>query len=426
MGSTICCCTNPETQLGSSVSVGSVSALSRGGDGENDALFLLGWRAPTVTLPLSGPVGRRSSWTRELSDVEFRQLEADAEALRAKVAAFLCGPDVTRAAVTPEAIKALAEPDSDWRPLVHQWRRRIQACNALGGPRMHLVWWGSLKTFGQLPRYPREADAQHILDAEHLVDEWIRLMDGHGKVGSRSMGISFVSHRWERPSPDQDRGHPDSADNKKARGLIEYGERGTSTIFDAHHKMDYYYWIDFAGINQSDLREKVLGTTKLGAYVAACSEVVMYNSATVDYEPRAWTRLERMLGHTYTFFPLLVYLDDGYPYRPLDIDSVVSANPQAFVTGVDGSLMIVVRDPLGGDAGLADASDRPLIVHIASALRSAALLRSQAGTDGSEKPAFAESPPLVLDTDHYCIDQSRSMQRMESMRNIFCDLPSAP
>merc|ERR1719195_1247752 len=104
--------------------------------------------------------------------------------------------------------------------------------------------------------------------------------------------------------------HPDSVCHKKAKTLAEYGRLGTCPIFEPNHRFDYYFWIDFAGIHQHDPWDKVLGICKLPVFVAACTELAFFNSSSTAYEPRAWTRVERMLAYTFTASPLLVYLDD--------------------------------------------------------------------------------------------------------------------
>jgi len=116
-------------------------------------------------------------------------------------------------------------------------------------------------------------------------------------IEGRGLCISFFSHRWERPSRDPAEAHPDSTDHKKAFALSMYGKFGFCSVFSPTHHFDYYFWIDFAGVNQYNLREKHLGMSVLCAFAAATVEIIMYNSSTASYEPRAWTRLERMLGY---------------------------------------------------------------------------------------------------------------------------------
>ena len=46
--------------------------------------------------------------------------------------------------------------------------------------RMRLVWWGTVKELGRLPRWPE--DREHILDAEKLLEEWRNVCDDRGGV----------------------------------------------------------------------------------------------------------------------------------------------------------------------------------------------------------------------------------------------------
>ena len=54
--------------------------------------------------------------------------------------------------------------------------------------------------------------------------------------------------------------------------------------------------MDFCGINQDYYHDKLLGIAKLPGYISCAIEIIFYDSSTVDYETRAWTRLERVLG----------------------------------------------------------------------------------------------------------------------------------
>ena len=44
----------------------------------------------------------------------------------------------------------------------------------------------------------------------------------------------------------------------QARALAHYGAMGLCPEF-SKHRWDYYVWLDFAGINQDDYHEKLLG-----------------------------------------------------------------------------------------------------------------------------------------------------------------------
>ena len=209
------------------------------------------------------------------------------------------------------------------------------------------VWGGTCEHLGRLPRYPQ--DAAHILDAETVLQAYMRQMDGKGKVEHttsdgkaerRIFCLSMFSHRWERPHMEPSKAFPDAEDNKKARALGFYSSAGLCPEF-SQHQWDYYYWVDYACINQDDYEEKCLGIAKLPAYISCCIEqghawctptpcisptrrtaetvhhvwhrrlhllpymagieLIYYHSSTSGYERRAWTRLERVLGFAYTW-----------------------------------------------------------------------------------------------------------------------------
>ena len=135
--------------------------------------------------------------------------------------------------------------------------------------RRHIVWCKTLAELGRFPMYPDMADSAHIIDAEKLVEAWIEQQDETGKAEGRALRISFFSHPWERPSMDPLRAHPDSLEHKKAFALSKYGEFGFCSVFSPVNYFEYYCWVDFAGINQYNLRAKYLGVSALCAFAAA-------------------------------------------------------------------------------------------------------------------------------------------------------------
>ena len=129
--------------------------------------------------------------------LQTRQMEQDATALQADVAAFLQSPQVLSEVLTPEHVGMLRPADSDWSAYHRQCLKRVRDVNALGGPRMHIVWHGTLAKLGRIPMLPDEGDSQHILDAERLVEAWIANMDAHGKVeGRQGADQAAVVHAW--------------------------------------------------------------------------------------------------------------------------------------------------------------------------------------------------------------------------------------
>jgi len=264
-----------------------------------------------------------------------------------------------------------------------------------------VVWWGTLLEDRQLPQYP--CDWSRILDAEALLLAWLENMDDHGKVDGRAVCLTFFSHRWERPSTDVSLAHPDSVCNKKALALAQYGSRGTCPIFEPHHKFDYYFWVDYAGIHQYDPWQKVLGICKLPVFVAACTELAFFNSNTTSYEPRAWTRVERMLAYTFTVSPLFVYLDEGYPSQPMDVDAIIARDPESFQKDASGALRLVIRSPWGPTASLTHAEDIDLIQELA-VLASSARPLNPMRLSASDPEIHFENTTIVLDTMHYSLD----------------------
>ena len=192
--------------------------------------------------------------------------------------------------------------EADWTGFAEFQLAKIRAINALGGPRVMVVWSGTCTHLGRIPRYPQDAD--HILDGEAVLEEFLKQADERGKVlcsnadgdmEPRIFCLSMFSHRWERSHLDADQSYPDSSRNKKAQALAHYGLYGLCPVFQ-QHRYDYYYWVDFSCINQDHYHEKLLGVAKLPGYISCAIEVIFFDSGTVDYEKRAWTRLERVLG----------------------------------------------------------------------------------------------------------------------------------
>ena len=144
------------------------------------------------------------------------------------------------------------DSQADWTAFAEFQLSKIRAINALGGPRLRVVWSGTCRHLGRIPRYPQDAD--HILDGEAAVEAFLERANGKGKVmctncdgdaEDRIFCLSMLSHRWERSHIDADLSFPDSSRNKKARALAYYGSSGLCPVFK-EHRFDYYYWIDFA------------------------------------------------------------------------------------------------------------------------------------------------------------------------------------
>jgi hypothetical protein len=291
---------------------------------------------------------------------------------------------------------------------------------------MRVVWHGTLKAIGHLPRWPQEHE--HILDLESLCLEWMKRQDDMGKIDGRAMCVSLFSHRWERPSLNPSEAHPDTPDGSKAKALARYGESGTCPIFHPHHTFEYFFWIDFAGIDQDNRREKWLGISKLPVYISSCIEMIFFFSD--NYEARAWTRMERCISYVYVQSPLFVFIDAEYTSATssLPIDELVARHDCFAKDENTGGLLLEVRDPLAEDASLTDPADKELICNLLEVIKHATPLcpamkavmaaNAPAAEEGGEGVAlnqgeveeaaaylkFGGQTFMPVDTEHWALD----------------------
>ena len=251
-----------------------------------------------------------------------------------------------------EQLRKVHKPD-----MINWYKERVHRANEAGGPRCRLVWWKTIRSLGRLPRWPD--DAAHILDAERLLNEWENECDNEGKVDGRAFCQSFFSHKWFNGNPD--------ADGEKWSRLAHYGELGSCSVFP-DDKFDYYYFIDYSGIEQptgGTAEEKKAsqartdaGICMLPLYIACSVELIYYNTA--DYEKRAICRLERLLAYAYCFSPMIVYLDSSYPWHrrqpnaidpKIDPNAIVESDNTVYKLSDDGKdVLIKMTDPVGTDA----------------------------------------------------------------------------
>lgn len=328
------------------------------GSDENDHQDYLGWRRPALAEPPTAPKmsSRRSSILAGDSNLKTEVKDMMESVLK------LLAKDIFLKDLLP--LPPFMHPNADCSMFAPFLLERVKAINSLGGPRMRVVWCGTLAKLGRLPKWPQ--DAEHILDVESLLIEWIK-----GKVDGRLVSISLFSHRWERPSLDPTKSHPDTVDNMKASSLAKYGERGICPIFYPHHIFDYFCWIDYAGIDQEgDRRNKWLGVAKLPAYVAACSEMILFHTA--EYKSRAWTRLECCMSYVYSLALMVVFLNKDYvdaTDEPLSIDTLVKDHTEFSKHEKTGGMRLEIKDPLAEDAGITDPDDKELIRNLLSVLR---------------------------------------------------------
>jgi len=362
-----------------------------------DTVGFLGWRERALVQKKHRVVIARQALDDPLDD----DLVENSDDISEHVQQFLTDKEVLgKPGFTPEGVEKLREKDSDWHVFTDWLVDRVRTVNQLGGPRVKLVSWMTLRLLGRFPMLPTESE--HILDAERLLEEYSRLQDDKGKVDGRVACFSFLSHRWERPSLGAD-AHPDSESHKKAKALAKFGEFGTCPIFAPHHAFDYYFWVDYSSIDQVNPIQKELGVAKLCAYVAACIQMIMYNSDTVEYEPRAWTRLERMMGYTYCACPLFKYLDDKYPHETLVVDEVVDKHPNTFTKDEDGKLLLLIRDPNGRDAKLTSTRDASFVRQLSGTVKDS-MPMNPARTWHNVTELEYDKCHIPLDTEHYRMD----------------------
>eukprot|EP00971_Amphidinium_carterae_P229158 4545763-Amphidinium_carterae.1 len=92
--------------------------------------------------------------------------------------------------------------------------------------------------------------------------------------------------------------------------------RGACGVF-TEHLWDYHFFIDYACVDQDDPSNKLGGIMALPLYVSTCTELLFYDSDTTEYEPRGWTRVERMFAYAFTF-PLMSYIGKNFPDKVTD------------------------------------------------------------------------------------------------------------
>lgn len=267
----------------------------------------------------------------------------------AKVRDVLQGAEWRR---PPPYMLALMHPQHD---LVHtrahlQWLlSRIRLVNSVGAPRMKLVWWSSLAALGRLPHWPE--DRRHVLDAELLVEKWLRLCDDGGGVATdarRELRLAFFSHRWEQR---------ETSGPEKATALSQYGEEGRSAAFRGT-LFDYYFWID-SGCMPLEPEARRATAASLPLILGACGELVYFESEPRFYELSAWTRLERILTYALCHQPHVAVLQPSFLFR--DADLMLKRDPAFYCRSPSGALCIFMTDPMEPGTVAADSEDLELI-----------------------------------------------------------------
>ena len=252
----------------------------------------------------------------------------------------------TQAVIVSEGVAKLLETKAFTTepPAAHkifenaEWlRERVVATDRLDSETpLIVVHWSVLKRLGRLPRNPD--DAEHFDKAVDVIDNYIT-----GKA-THLLVICMVSHRWNRPGLP----HPDSGDNAKARALAKYGDAARA------RNVDMYFWLDYAGVNQENFRDKVVGISKLPCIVASCTEFLIFWSE--DYEPRAWTRMERFIGYVLSPCRNFRVIDENYG-KPVAMELLTKSGAVVASKISTSPPSLKVTDPLKGK--LTSESDRP-------------------------------------------------------------------
>ena len=303
----------------------------------------------------------------------------------------------------PPPFHLLGPADADWSGAAPWCLQRIQEINAVGGPRMKVVHWKTLEDLGRIPRWPDDASA--VLDLEDVIKAWVERQDSRGKIDDKIMCITMFSHRWTRPALDPAIAHPDSPDGLKAQSLAQYGHGAHCGVFP-NHLFEYFFWIDFAGVNQQNRLAKTLGVSMLPLYVAGCSEICFfYNEA---YEGRAWMRLERVIGYAFNPAPMFVLIDGNYIRKETPSrERIAAASPGCFsLDDETGGLMMAINDPLGEGAGITDPADQLLVEKLLSlCLKAPPLNASLKESFGAQHEGLDLGQcKFAVDVEHYRMD----------------------
>ena len=317
----------------------------------------------------------------------------------------------------PPPFETFFAPDADFSPAFPWILARCKLINQLGGPRMRVFHWETLERMGRIPRWPD--DRAHILDLEDLLAAWIERMDARGKIRlegeDRVLCLSMFSHRWTRPSVRVEEAHPDTPDGRKAAAMAAYGRGGNCGVFP-NHQFEYFFWVDFAGVHQTDLHAKVLGVATLPLYVAACSEIIFYH--TDSYEGRAWTRLERVIGYAFNPAPMFVFIDDGYGAPGMERPSPEKLAAEHACFSLDeqtGGLLMAINDPLGEGAGITSDADRILVEKLLhQCLRNPPLQAALKESFGANHDGLdLASCKFAVDVEHYRMDCEQAKALLE-------------
>lgn len=138
-------------------------------------------------------------------------------------------------------------------------------------PKLRLVPGSALK---RLQRFPRSSEHEHFIE-----------VDASNVEAVYKSRIFFVSHRWaQSDSPSAASNFPDTEDHQQARLLLDWLDRDYA---DWDH---FYFWVDWACIDQDNSELKARQIEALPIYLRCCTYFV--GIAWGDYWKRCWCGLE--------------------------------------------------------------------------------------------------------------------------------------
>ena len=196
--------------------------------------------------------------------------------------------------------------------------------------------------------------------------------------------------------------------------MAAYGRGGNCGVFP-NHQFEYFFWVDFAGVHQTDLHAKVLGVATLPLYVAACSEIIFYH--TDSYEgrvdaPRARHRIRLQPGADVRLHRRRVCrpgMERPSPEKLAAEHACFSLDEQT------GGLLMAINDPLGEGAGITSDADRILVEKLLhQCLRNPPLQAALKESFGANHDGLdLASCKFAVDVEHYRMDCEQAKALLE-------------
>ena len=229
--------------------------------------------------------------------------------------------------------------------------QQVRMIKEAGHPPMTVVTASTLRKLWRLPR----SDEGHAEDLEALL-----LQHGKDSFNSPRLITVLFSHRWIRPDIDPAKAHPDDEAGAKAKVMVEFAdwlmwfmtEIGNGTLAEVTvEPMEVAFWLDWNSVDQEDVWP---GVKALPLYVGACSVFAYFN--TPEYEPRCWTRVERVMAYAFSNSgDTQIAISPGFTHRK-----------QLGTTKGDTRL----PDPLAKDAGITKQEDRAPVAELLETAKS--------------------------------------------------------